>query len=161
MMRIALLLWLFGTGVVQALPPPQVHWVKITPDRLFTGEEKSLLITAAVSTPEPMTVALLHLTPDRTRIAHRWEMTDDGTFGDAQANDGIYSRKVEFNPYRPTPIVFAVRPEYGIHRIAPGDSVPDDVQAAHIASVTVAAQPTFVEVLRRIWRKIFSSGETL
>lgn len=145
---------------VFALPAPRVDWVKVTPDRLFTGEEKSLHITAAVTIPEPpMDIVLLHLTPDRATVAHRWAMTDDGTFGDLLAHDGIYSRKVEFKPYKSVPIHFAVYPEFGDAVIRPRDRVPADFDGHQYATVTVAAQPTFVELLSHIWHTLFPPKE--
>lgn len=159
MLRILAMLLLCIPSSVFALPAPRVDWVKITPDHLFTGEEKSLLITAAVTIPEPMRIVLLHLTPDRTTIAHRWAMTDDGTFGDLHAHDGIYSRKVEFKPYKPLPIHFAVYPEFGDAVIRPRDRVPADLEDQQSVTVTVAAQPTFIELLSHIWHTLFSQKE--
>lgn len=145
---------------VFALPAPRVDWVKVTPDHLFTGEEKSLLITAAVTLPEPMHIALLHLTPDRATVAHRWNMTDDGTFGDLHAHDGIYSRKVEFKPYKPLPIHFVVYPEFGGIVVQPRGPVPADLDDQQCATVAVAAQPTFVELLSHIWHTLFPPKES-
>lgn len=148
------------SSFVFALPAPRVDWVQVTPDHLFTGEEKSLFITAAVTTPESTTIALLHLTPDRATVAHRWDMTDDGTFGDLHARDGIYSRKVEFKPYTPLPIHFAVYPEFGDAAVRPHDHAPADLDDQQCATVAVAAQPTFVELLSHIWHKLFSQKES-
>lgn len=161
MLRILAMLLLCISSSVFALPaPPHVQWVKVTPDHLFAGEEKSLVITAAITIPEPMTIALLHLTPDRVSIAHRWDMTDDGTFGDQHAHDGIYSRKVEFKPYKSQPIHFAVYPEFRDAVIRPRDRVPTDLDDQQCATVAVAAQPTFVELLSHIWHTLFSRKES-
>lgn len=160
MLRILAMLLLCIPSSALALPPPRVQWVNVTPDHLFTGEEKSLIITAAVTIPEPMTIALLHLTPDRATVAHRWDMTDDGTFGDLHAHDGIYSRKVEFKPYKPLPIHFVVYPEFGDTVVRPRDPVPAELDDQQYATVAVAAQPTFVELLSQIWHKLFSQKES-
>lgn len=150
-----------AADIIAAVP---IHGVTVTPTQLFTSEEKALLFTAAVhgsADHAPVTIVLLQLDASGESIVHRWNMRDDGTFGDRAAGDGIYSRKVEFKPYRPVPLHFAVYPERQEAPLRPRDRVPSDlVEDQQFVGVEVVAQPTFLELMSRIWHTLFASGGT-
>ncbi len=154
---------LLGTNPTAADSLAHVEWAHVSPTALYTSEEKTLLFTAAVTIPPELpnaTITVLQLNPEQTGIKYRWELVDDGTYGDVQAHDGIYSRKMEFKEYRPTTLQFVVALEMNQPPRRPRiDPLPENLRTEQHVAVTVTPQPTFVEILRQIWHRLTRTKE--
>lgn len=94
-------------------------------------------------------------------IKYRWELFDTGAFGDVRAGDGIFSRKIEFNPRRPGTLEFAVYPECDQPPLQPRvDPMPTDLAPEQQLHVEVRPQPTFLEILQQVWHRIAHSNKS-
>lgn len=82
--------------------------LRITPERLFTHEDRGVLFTCRLHCPQdkcPTSVSLLQVAPSG-RISARWELKDDGSLGDLRGGDHTYSRRVWFKKSRPQTLRF-------------------------------------------------------
>lgn len=138
---------------VKAAP---VESFQIVPNLLYTDDDVKVIFSAKAGAGEAAVpvISLLELDSAGEKVRFIWPLTDDGSQGDLIAGDGLYSRKIQFKEKRPKKITFLVAP------IPPGtfetDKTPPIVPPSQTAVLEIRPRPTFLEILRDVFRKIWA-----
>ncbi len=148
------LIFLF-VGEIQAV---EVKSFQMDPNYLFTDEDLGVKFTATVlsqGSEIPESITLVEVNEEKGFVKYRWPLNDQGRQGDLKAGDGVYSREIQFKEKRPTQLVFYVLEETEAQKGAAlkGESLPA-VLSNQRAVLEIRAHPTFVEILKDVWRKI-------
>jgi hypothetical protein len=129
---------------------------QIVPNLLYTDDDVQVIFAVRLDPAEkdpPPSLSLVELGPDGEKIRFHWVLTDDGSEGDLQAHDGVYSRKIQFKESRPKKISFAViaaAPE----TVRNGSEISPSISSEEKGVLEVRARPTFIEILKGIYEKI-------
>ena len=131
-------LWI-GISMISPSLMAQVTFgpLEIFPPVLMTYEDASVRFTLHVDCLEkdcPKGVELVQWEQDGKEAKSRWQLRDDGFYGDSLAGDRIYSRSVAFKESRPGTLKFSVAP-------------------TNYVTLDITPRPSFLEILQRLWEK--------
>jgi len=76
---------------------------------ILPAANEPVVVTARVSDPDGLGTVLLRYRLDPASTFHDVQMRDDGTGGDAFANDGIYSATIPGQPFNTNVVAFHIR----------------------------------------------------
>ncbi len=111
----------------------------VTPKNVLTEEDKEFLFqykppkNGNLKIPDKLSLMQLD---DSGKTLYRWEMADNGMYGDKAAGDGIYERTVALKERKPGKLYFAV-----------------DRNPKQIISISVEPRPTFIQLVCKAFAK--------
>ncbi len=130
---------------------------KIFPDYLFTDEDLGVKFSAKLESVgvKPKALTLMEVNEEKGFIKYRWPLNDEGMQGDEKAQDGVYGREIQFKEKNPTQLVFYVLLEEEELRGPASQSVSlPKVPPSQRAILEIRAHPTFIDILKDVWKKI-------
>ncbi|MDP2600203.1 MAG: hypothetical protein Q8P84_05650 [Deltaproteobacteria bacterium] len=107
--------------------------LQVTPKTLVTEEDKEFLFK--VKAVGKMT--LVQVDEGGEKIRYRWEMMDNGLYGDEKAGDNIFSRMISIKERKAGKLYFTVEPN-----------------PSRIVSISVQPRPNFLQILSTVWNRI-------
>ena len=128
---------------------------RISSTYLFTDDDARVMFTAEVNGPQdqrPKELTLFEADSTGLKARYRWALVDDGTLGDLKAQDGVYSRAIQFKEKKSRVIQFVVIPEVG-----GGGSAHQDLPAVaphQTATLEIKNRPSMIEILGQVIKKI-------
>lgn len=130
---------------------------RIFPDYLFTDDDVGVRFTVTVLSQDSeikKNIVLLEVDESLGKIKYRWPLNDEGIQGDLKSGDGLYSRIIQFKEKRPKQLVFYVlEDETNKQGFVATETLPS-VSAQQRATLEIRAHPTFIDVLKDVWKKI-------
>jgi len=131
--------------------------LRISNPSLFVEEDLGVLFAFRPSLPISVNEKAILLEIKDSKIRYRWDLLDNGTLGDQIAGDGIWSRRIQFKEKKITILDFlalSASEEQIQMSLSPGSPAPTD-QHIEKVSLEIKARPTFIDIIKGIFRKIF------
>lgn len=133
--------------------------LELFPSSLYTDDDVKVVFSVKVEgAPDTnFSLTLVEVDSSGEKIRFTWPLADDGGNGDDRARDGIYSRKVQFKEGRPKTLTFLATtdPPEGLKTFGKLPEVPPSQKA----TLEFKPRPSMIEILGRIFRKIFHSKD--
>ncbi len=136
----------------------------------FTGDEKAVKFEmsfepqGALPTGE-FNFVLVQVDSDRLIERYFGVLNDKGLMGDKRADDGVYSRKVQFKERKSRVLSFAIFYDKGEKPIHKGDVIPENLlipvnqELAVPLTANVKGRPSFLEVIASIWNRFWEKPQ--
>ncbi len=130
----------------------------IQPSELFVDEEAPVLFrfqAASSAENKPASFLLVEIDAKTGNPRFNWALKDEGGRGDFQANDGIYSRVIQFKEKKPKKIEFWILPQGSLQE-GSNDLSAETLRPQILEKkfLEIQARPTFIDILKEAYYKI-------
>jgi len=130
----------------------------IQPSQLFVDEEAPVLFrfeTKSNSAESKPAFLLIEIDSKTGNPRFSWTLKDEGGRGDLQANDGIYSRVIQFKEKKPKKMEFWIVPQGSLQE-GSNDLSAETLRPQILEKkfLEIQARPTFIDILKEAYYKI-------